>query len=107
MWTPTVGAASQPFRAVQVGCLQVKLPWVHFVEGLHALLPSGIAGSLLAKLGQVDAQIAAVNRRMDEQKPVDLTAMGAEIREFVSERHGSANPAARGWLTDPNHVGLQ
>jgi site-specific DNA recombinase len=50
----------------------------------NAIAEMGHSPSLLAKLGEVDAQIAAVDRRMDAQKPVDLTATVAEMREFVS-----------------------
>jgi site-specific DNA recombinase len=49
----------------------------------NAVAEMGHSPSLLAKLGEVDAQIAAVDRRMDEQKPIDLTATVAEMREFV------------------------
>jgi site-specific DNA recombinase len=49
----------------------------------NAIAETGHSPSLLAKLGEVDGQIAAVDRRMDEQKPVDLTATVAEMREFV------------------------
>ena len=48
-----------------------------------AIAQMGHSPAPLAKLGEVDARFAAVDRRMDEQKPVDLTATVAEIREFV------------------------
>jgi hypothetical protein len=43
----------------------------------------GHSPALLEKLGEVDAQIAAVDRRMDDLKPLHLTATIAEMREFV------------------------
>ena len=48
-----------------------------------AIAEFGHSPILLTKLSEVDAQINEVDRRMDEHKPVDLTATVAEMREFV------------------------
>ena len=48
-----------------------------------AIAEVGHSPALLAKLGEMDAQIAAVDRRIDEQRPVNLAATVAEMREFV------------------------
>jgi hypothetical protein len=48
-----------------------------------AVAEVGHSPALLAKFGEVDAQIGAVDRRIDEQRPVNLTATIAETREFV------------------------
>jgi site-specific DNA recombinase len=48
-----------------------------------AIAEVGHSPALLAKLGEVDAQIAAVDRRIDEQRPINLTVTVAEMREFV------------------------
>ena len=47
----------------------------------NAIAEMGHSPSLPAKLGEVDEQIIAVDRRMDQQKPIDLTATVAEMRE--------------------------
>jgi hypothetical protein len=48
-----------------------------------AIAEFGHSPALLAKLGEVDTQIENVEHRINEQKPVDLTATVAETREFV------------------------
>jgi hypothetical protein len=48
-----------------------------------AVAEMGHSPALLAKLREVDDQIAVLDQRINEHKPLDLTTTVAEMREFV------------------------
>jgi hypothetical protein len=67
-------------RTALIPCVYSQ--WHHPRTMADAIREVAHSPALLAKLGEVDAQIAAVDRRI-EQRPMNLAGTVTEMREFV------------------------